>query len=61
MSSGAPLSLDAPGNVKRLAGAILAARVCEQLLQGEEPRHFVVAVSTAKEHNPSRKELEYYR
>jgi hypothetical protein len=55
------LSLDAPGNVKRFAGTILAARVYAQLLQGEGPRHFVVAVITAREHNPSRKLLEYHR
>jgi hypothetical protein len=28
---------------------------------GRGPRHFVVAVSRAKEHNPSRKLLEYHR
>jgi len=41
--------------------SILAARVYAQVLQGEEPRHFVVAVCRAKEHNPSRKLLEYHR
>jgi hypothetical protein len=41
--------------------SILAARVYAQLLHGEGLRHFVVAVTRAKEHNPSRKLLEYHR
>jgi len=41
--------------------SILTARVYAHLLHGRGPRHFVVAVTRAKEHNQSRKLLEYHR